>query len=179
MKVVVPLRIEAVASKLHGPNQTRIIQGAFRNDMNTTIERGPLFVHRIAKFFEEVQRGVIENGVHGVQAKRVDVIIRNPFQRVRDEKMTNLVAVRVIEVQCRTPRRFVAIGKVRSELRQVISFGSDVVIDDVEHNGESSLMTRINELLQTIGSAIRVLNSKWIDAVVAPITRAGKLRDRH
>ena len=40
-------------------------------------------------------------------------------------------------------------------------------------------MTRVDQLLQTIRAAVGILRGKRVDAVVAPITRAGKLRHRH
>src|ERR1041385_4301120 len=40
-------------------------------------------------------------------------------------------------------------------------------------------MTRIHELLQTAGAAIRILNGKRKNAIVAPVSRPGELCDGH
>ena len=54
-----------------------------------------------------------------------------------------------------------------------------MVVDNVQFRGQPALVARIHEFFQAGRSAVTVLNRKREDTVVAPITRAGKLGDRH
>src|SRR5438093_11263101 len=114
-----------------------------------------------------------------IQAKRIEVVIRNPFQRIGNEKVPDLIAVSIIKVQGRSPRRLVPIRKIWRKLREIISLGANVVVYDVEDRCEAALVAGIDEPLECDGTTIRILNRKWKDTVVTPITRTGKLCDRH
>src|SRR5712672_834095 len=124
MKVVIPLRVESVSSEFRWSNDTGIVERAFGDDIHAAIECRPLFMHGFGEFFEEIQRRMIENGVNRIEAKRIKVIVGNPFQCIRDKEVPDFVTVSVIEIQRRAPRCFVAIRKVWSELREVISLRS-------------------------------------------------------
>src|SRR5689334_4302648 len=93
--------------------------------------------------------------------------------------MTYLVASSVIVIQRRTPGRLVTVGEVRTEFGEVVPFRTDVVINNVEDDGEALLMTGIDELLQANRTAVAALCSVWKHAVVSPVSIAGKLRDGH
>ena len=70
-------------------------------------------------------------------------------------------------------------AEISPEIGQIVSLGPDVVVDHVQHHGQSALVTRVDQPLQLSRAAIRILHGKRIDAVVAPIAAAGKLRHRH
>src|SRR5438067_114728 len=114
-----------------------------------------------------------------IQTKRIEVVIRNPFQRIGNEKVPDLIAVSIIKVQVRSPRRLVPICKIWRKLREIISLGADMVVYDVEDRCEAALVARIYKPLECDGTAVRILNGKWKDTVVTPITCTGKLCDRH
>src|SRR5919109_5007291 len=105
MKIIVPLSIEAVTAQLRRPNQACVVQGAFRNDTHPAVQTGCTLVYRLAEFFQNIQSGVIENGVNRIEAKRVDVIVGNPLQSVGDEEVPDLVAIGVVEVERMSPWR--------------------------------------------------------------------------
>ncbi len=71
------------------------------------------------------------------------------------------------------------VGEVRTKRREVIPFRAHVVVDDVEGDGQFAMMAGVDETLQRERAAVRGVDGVGIDAVVAPITRAGKLRERH
>ena len=68
--------------------------------------KSPLTVYSLAQFLEKVQCRVIEDCVHRIETKRIDVIIGNPFDRIGDEEMPDLIAVRIVEVERRIPMAF-------------------------------------------------------------------------
>ena len=54
-----------------------------------------------------------------------------------------------------------------------------MVVNDVEHDPHSRAMAGVNELLEPGGSPIRDVRRVKTDAVIAPVARAGKRRNRH
>src|SRR2546427_9959741 len=92
-------------------------------------------------------RSVIEDCMNCVEPKCIKVIIGNPFQRVRDKEVADLVTLCIIENQSMSPRCFIAIREVRAQLGEVIFFGANVGVDDGEDFSEAPLMTSIHQLL--------------------------------
>src|SRR5438876_9551900 len=107
------------------------------------------------------------------------MIVRDPFECVGDEEVTNFIAVRVVKVQRLPPWCFIAPGEVGPELRQTIPFGPDMVVNRIEDHSQASLMTRVDKRLEAIGPAVRVLNREGKNAAIAPVSRSRKLRNRH
>src|SRR5690606_29439152 len=95
--------------------------------------------------FQKMNRRQIDERMHRVQAKAVDVIVAQPHERVIDKKAPDLVAARSVEIDGRPPRRVIAIRNVRPKSVQVIPGRSEVVIDDVENHGETAMVTGIDE----------------------------------
>jgi len=54
-----------------------------------------------------------------------------------------------------------------------------MVMDAIQDGGEAALVAGIHEPPQTVRPAIGVLHGEEIDAIVAPVARAGELRHRH
>src|SRR5215831_9553750 len=105
--------------------------------------------------------------------------ILQPVQRILNEVATYFVAIRAVEVDGCTPRCLVVVGEIGSELAQVIALWAEVVVDDIERHGQASRVCGINESLQITRRSIRVVDSVGINAVIAPIAMAWKLRDGH
>jgi len=91
-----------------------------------------------------------------------------PHQRVVEEEAAHLVGVRVVEVHRRTPGGRVGVGEVRPEARQVIPVRPEMVVDDVHDDADPALMARVDEALQPVRAAVRLVNGVEIDPVVAP-----------
>src|SRR5580704_6618346 len=101
-----------------------------------------------AKFFQEGSRGGIHNRVDGVEAKCIDVKVRDPFQRILDEISADLIALCVIEINGLSPRRLVQVGKIRSEISQVITLWTKMVVDDIEHYRDFQFMASVDQRFQ-------------------------------
>ena len=56
--------------------------------------------------------------MHRIETQRIEVIIRNPFDGIGYEEMPDLVAVRIIEVERRSPWSLVSIREIGGELRR-------------------------------------------------------------
>ncbi|CFW50935.1 Uncharacterised protein [Bordetella pertussis] len=62
---------------------------------------------------------------------------------------------------------------------EVIAVGPEVVVDHVQHDAHLQAVRRIDEGLQFIGRAVGGVRRVRQHAVVAPVARAGKIRDGH
>ncbi len=134
----------------------------------------------VGQFDQERSGAPVDELVDGVEAQRVDVEVLEPLARVGQEVRSHVVGERAVQVDRRTPGRAVAVGEVGSEPVEDIAFGPEVVVDDVQHDGEVASVALVHELLQaTLDPPYESLHGKREDPVVAPVTAAGELRDRH
>ena len=68
---------------------------------------------------------------------------------------------------------------VRGELAEIVAVGAEVVVDDVEDDGEAVAMRLVHEAAQVVGLAVDMRGGEEVDAVIAPAEAAGELGDRH
>src|SRR6516162_8223432 len=114
-----------------------------------------------------------------VEPQPVDVIFGQPVQRIVDEESSYSIALRAVEIDRRAPRRAIAIGEEPAILAEVITFRTEMVVNDVEHDRESLAMACVDEPLESERPAIRCMRRVKIGAVIAPVASAGKRDDRH
>src|SRR5277367_6943004 len=124
-------------------------------------------------------RRPVEDLVNGVEPETIVTIVSQERRRMVAEVATDLVAAGSIEVDRFAPWCRVAIGKVRAESFQIITSRTKVVVNHVGNNHQAAAVTRINQALESLRPAVRMMRRVNIDAVVAPATRAGKLIRRH
>ncbi len=179
MKIIVPLGIQTIAAELAGANQTRIVRGALRKKKDLAIEVFCLQVDFICQLFEKGERRVIQDRMDRVEPQGIEVKFGDPIESVFDEVAPDMVALGAVKIDGRAPGRLVTLGEIGGELGEVIAFGSEVVVNHVQNRRQASLMTRVDESLESRGSAIRILHGKGVYAVVAPVPVAGKLGDGH
>src|SRR4051812_1898540 len=179
MEVVAPLAVEAVAILLDGADELRIVEITLTDHNDAPPQRVGLGMYRFRDLLQEMLRAEVEDAVHGVEPQPVDVILRDPVERVVHDITTHLVAVGVVVIQSRSPRSLVLLGEVRSVEWEIVPLGAHVVVDDIENDREADRVRRVDELLQPFRSAVAVLHRVQLDPVVAPVARAGKLRDGH
>src|SRR5579862_7698414 len=102
-----------------------------------------------------------------------------PTQCVLDEEPANRAALGSIEIDGLPPRRYIAVGKVRPELAKIVSFRPKVVIYHIKSDREPVGVRGIYEPLKRKRASVTILDRKRKNAVVTPIARTGKLRNRH
>ena len=146
MKIVIPLRIKTIATCFSRRYDSRIVEIAFRyhdemaaNDCFQLADRG-------AQLLEKVNRRRVEDRMDRVDTQSVHAIVAEPHQRVVAEKSPDFVAIRIVEVNRIAPWRAIAICKVRTELREIISLRPQVIVNDVENNAELMTVRRIDEV---------------------------------
>src|SRR5690349_8834322 len=67
--------------------------------------------HPFGNVFEQMLRAVIEDGVHRVQPKAVEVKLLDPVESIMNDKLAHGAAVGPVKIDCAAPRRLVAVGK--------------------------------------------------------------------
>ena len=73
-----------------------------------------------------------------------------------------------------------ALGKELGRDRgQVVTFRTEVIVDDIEENGEPAGMAGLDEPLQFFRPAVLRSGSVGKDAVISPISAARELGNRH
>ena len=111
---------------------------------------------------------IVEQGVDGVEAQPVNVVVAQPHQGVVDEVAAHFVAAGTVEVDGIAPGRLVVAGEVGAVDAQVVAIGPEVVVDHVEDHGEATLVAGVDQCLQPRRAAVEVVGRVEIDAVVAP-----------
>src|SRR5687768_7874084 len=91
VEVVIPLGVEAESSELTRTNDAGIIEGALGDAIDPPVELLGARPERQAQFLKEGLSRVIEDGMDGVKAQRVDLELRDPEQGVVDEEASNLI----------------------------------------------------------------------------------------
>jgi hypothetical protein len=145
VKIVIPLGIEAIAPELTWSDDAGIVQRTLGDDVNPPIQVLGARVQRQAEFLEKRLRGVVQDGVDGVESQGVDVELGDPEEGIVDEKTTHFIAVRAIEVERASPRGLVALGKVGAVVREIVSVWSEMVIDDVEDHRQTVPMAGLHQ----------------------------------
>src|SRR5579884_2439754 len=105
--------------------------------------------------------------------------ILDPQANIVENEIAHRIGAMTIVVERRSPGCTITVGEVRTELTQIIAFGTEVVVDDIKEDRQTGGVTCVYEFLQAIGTAVGVLSGIEMHAVVAPVARAGKLCDRH
>ena len=113
----------------------------------------------------------------GIEAQAVEAIFDEPVQRVVGEEAADFP---VAKIDRRAPRRRQILAKHLGRVgMQIISVGSEMIVDDVEKDHQAVIVRGVDQRLQFVGRAVAAFRRKRQNAVVAPIARAGEIRDRH
>ena len=62
---------------------------------------------------------------------------------------------------------------------EVIAVRAEVIVDDIEHHGDALLVRRIHERAQVVRRPVASCGRVEAHAVVAPVSLAGEIGDRH
>src|SRR6202451_904875 len=179
VKIVIPHRVKSPSADFRCANDPSIVSIALRDQMDVPAERLGPGMNGCAKFFEEGSRGIIHNRVDGVEAKGIDGEGRYPFQRILDEISGDLVALCVIEIDRLSPRRLVKIREIRTEISQVITLWTKMVVDHIEHHRDFQFMASVNQPFQPQRTSIRRLDRIGVNSVISPVALSGKLSYGH
>ena len=179
MKVVVPLRIQAVASHRAGINDAYVFEIALRDHPGLALKPACLILKCLPQFLQDVTGAEVVDAVYGIQAKRIHVVFSKPIEGIVDDEAPDAVALRPVKVDRLSPGRVMGIGEAGGKLGKIIAFGTEMVVDHVQHDREVETMTGVHKLLQPGRTAVGRLWSVKAGTVVSPISIPGHLCYRH
>ena len=73
----------------------------------------------------------------------------------------------------------VFVGEVRREDRRIVDCRTEVVVDDIQADGQVMGVRSVHETLQCLRPAVGLVNGVEIDSVISPAAITGKRHDRH
>ena len=101
---------------------------------------------------DDVRRSLVDERVGRIEPQPVDVVLADPVHGVLDDETAHHLAARPIQVDGAPPGRLVPVGEVvRMDLREVGPFGTEVVVDDVEQDGQPEMVRLVDEAAQIVG----------------------------
>ena len=175
--VVVPLRREAhfVFRAAERPGRIVVV---LEHEMDMAVRHGP--PHRRGDLGQDMRRAVVHDRVHGVEPQPVDMVLLQPVKGVVHHEVAHNPAVLSVVVDRRTPRRAVALGEERRRiLREIVSLGSEMVVDDIDEHHQPAAVRRLDQKLEVVGLAVAGFGCEQVGAVIAPVEAARRLRKRH
>ena len=129
------------------------------------------------QFGEEVGGGGIPDLIHRVEAEAVHAVLLEPAERVLDEEAADGGA-RVVDPGA--PGRVARGVEERLGIGvEIVPLGSEVIVDDVEEDHETTRMRGVDERAQVVGRPVDGVRRVGKDAVIAPAPVAREMRDGH
>ncbi len=101
------------------------------------------------------------------------MILAQPVEGVFDDEAADVRAAGVVVIDGVAPGSFVASGEVGAELREVVALVAEVVVDDIEEDGEAALVGGVDKAAKRGGASVIGLHGVEADAVVSPVAGAG------
>ena len=144
MKFVVPLRIQAVSADSAGLDHANVVHVAFGDQPGLPPQSRCLLVKSLAQLRQNMDRTVVINVVNRVQPECVDVIFAEPIESIVYDEAPDAIASGPVEVDSRPPRRSIVIREIGAELGQIVPLRPDVIVDHVQHDGESGAMAGVH-----------------------------------
>ena len=136
--------------------------------------------HPFSNVFEQMLRAVIEDGVHRVQPKAVEVKLLDPVESIMNDKLAHGAAVGPVKIDCAAPRRLVAVGKsLRRDRMNVSALRTEVIVNHIEQHHQPAAVCGFDQRFQILGPAIGRVWGVGQHAVIAPVAAARKVADRH
>ena len=179
MEIVGPLRGEAEAVRLDGADDARIVEIALGDQRQPLSQLRRQVADRAREVLEERHRALVVDRMHRVEPQAVDVVMAQPAERIVDEEAPHLVGVGAVEVDGGAPRRVAIRPEVRPIAAQAVPDRAEVVIDDVEEDGEAARVAGVDEALQAVRSAVGCVRREQRRAVIAPAPPTRERRHGH
>ena len=177
VQVVAPDGVEAVAvlvARLHEPVQVAVVLGD-----EVALRAVDVIVHGGRQLRQKVRRALVAEGVGGVEPEAVHVVLAQPVQRVVEEKAPHALGALVVQVDRRAPRRLVLVCEEGPEGIGVGAVRPEMVVDDVQEDGQPGLMRRVHKAAEILGPTVGAGRSEPGRRIVAPVALARKVVHRH
>jgi hypothetical protein len=134
VQIVIPLGIQSIASFLGRIDDPDVVKIAFGDHPNRTTQFLYLLVNGFPDFVQDVLGTKIEDAMDGVDSKTIDMIFRHPVKGIINDEVSDLIALRTIEVDRRTPWGLIAVGKIGSIIGKVVPLRPQMVVDYIQND---------------------------------------------
>jgi len=178
VKVIAPEGIGSVSLGGGEDVAGKVLVG-FDGDDNGAALGDAEFLGAGGDFGDDVLGRIILDGLDGIEAEAVEVILAQPVEGVFDDEAADVRAAGVVVIDGIAPGSFVAGGEVGPEPREVISLIAEVVVDDIEEDGEAALVSRIDKAAKGGGASVIGLHGVEANTVIAPVAGTGDGVDGH
>lgn len=178
MQIVVPLTVQAETTCRTRGDQARIVQIALGDQGQRTAEASGQGGGLGGQFLQQADRALIHESVYRIQTQYVDMEFVEPAQGVADDVAPHLVRLGTVQIQAVAPgvRSRTEIGP---EPRQIIPRGTEMVVDHIQRDRQTSTVTGVHEPLQPVGPAVRLVHRIPEHPVVAPVPHPVEGVHRH
>src|SRR5262249_3385985 len=138
------------------------------------------FAKPLGEFVEQVGPRIILDGVDGVEAQSIEMKFLDPIFGVLDEEVAHGARARSVELDRVAPGRLMpAREEIRRVERNEVSLRAEVAVDDVEQDRDPLPVGRLDKGFEILRSSIACIGSVGKRAVVAPVSMAAEVADRH
>src|SRR5499427_7521946 len=117
-----------------------------------------------------------DDGMNGIEPKTVETIALEPVERIADREGPHLWNVVIDGV---APRRMSRGEECRRVMVEIVTFRTEMIVDDVEKHHEPVGMRLVDQRSQIIGPPVGAVRRIKQDAVVSPISPAGEVGNWH
>ena len=94
----------------------------------------------------------IENLLRRVEPQPVEMILVDPIARIGDEEFAHRPGIGTVEIDRLAPFVVVAIGEIsRGERFEIVPVRAEMVVDDVEDDGDPESMGAVDEAAEIVG----------------------------
>src|SRR6266446_1239936 len=174
MKIVIPERVDAIASLLLWPHQLHVLRLVLRHDDGCAPAGHLAYAPRYGG--KDMIGRLIIDILRRIKPQAVEVEFFNPVTGIGKKELTHRPGVLAIEVDRLSPLCGVAVGEViLGKLLEIIAIRPHVIIDHIENDANFQRMRPINKAAKIIRLAIESRRREEIHPVIAPTETAGKL----
>ena len=178
MEVVVPQGVEPVTAVLGRARQLGVLRLVLSDDKGASA--APRRSHLPRDGGDNMIFRSIENCLRRVEPQPVEMILVDPIARIGDEEFARRPGIGTVEIDGLTPFVVVAIGEIsRGEQFEIVSVRAEMVVDDVEDDGDPESMGAVDEAAKIHRSAVEPGRCEEVDAVISPTEPAWEFRHGH
>src|SRR5262249_10669467 len=132
MKIVRPLGVHTVPSEFRPLDDPDIVQVAFGDEIKLPSDFSRKVIRMFGQLLEEGFGAHVQDGMDRIEPEGIDVVLLKPVDRVFQEKISQAVAVRIVKIYRTAPGSFILFGEIRSEIREVVAFRAEMVVNRIE-----------------------------------------------
>src|SRR5271154_567529 len=177
MEVVIPQRVEPVSAPLGWAHQLCVLRLVLSD--NKSDSAAPCRAHPPDNGGHDMIVRSIENCLRRVEPQSVEMILVDPITRIGDEELAHRARIGTVEIDRFTPVVFVTVSEIsRGEQFEIVSVRAEMVVDDVEDDGDPERMSAIDEKTEINRLAVEPAWGEEIDAIVSPTEPAWEFRHR-